>query len=234
MEPATVLPRERISIALLMLWTTMSAVLLAIDRATDSGDPNRVAGISKWVALAYAPIFGAGMSALALAIFRYLTDGPRFPSQPGHWVLMIAGILSLGSIFLRVIVLSTRTPFGFNYHWYVLLRIITLLTSLVLFELAVRAQRDHWRIVFRLNLVVSTVVLLALLLELVSGSLSRVFRFELYLTWLPTTAMTIAAIVDRVRRTPRDDLHWAGIIIRFLHQLLVTAIPLLIWLLYQP
>ncbi|WP_425617364.1 hypothetical protein NA78x_001038 [Anatilimnocola sp. NA78] len=225
-------PPERITIGILMLWTAMSAVLLAFDRATNDFWSGRIGWLSQVVAFFYAPLWGSHTAAVVLMVWRYMTDGPRFPTQPGHWLLVIGGVHATATIFLSMVVLSTLNTWGYAGPIYEVLRLLTLALATVLYCLPLRTFQQMWGAAFVCGAVTQGVILLVNVGSMLFARNNfLVFRIEFVTTWVVLGAILLAVISDLRCGQRRDSLHTVGIFATIAMQLLITAIPLALWLL---
>ena len=217
---------ERLSITHLLIWTALSAVLLAIDRATSQLPHLETSAFGQMIAFIYAPLFGAGVFALLLAAWRATNGGPRFPSQPGHWLLVISGIQSLLHLSIGLIVAVAQL--GVSWELLQLGRLCEELACGTLLVLAIRDSRRSWRVAFVCGLI-------SYVFSLAGTALMQfgVFDFspereEGYLHWLTLLVCLCAVFDDCLTRAPRDYLHWMGLAVRFSYLSLVTAMPYLL------
>ncbi len=207
----------------------MSATLLGVDRATSQLPHIETSTFGQIMAFIYAPLFGAGVSALLLAAWRATNNGPRFPAQPGHWLLVISGIQSL--LHLSIGPILAVAQLGVSWKLFQLGRLVEELTCGTLFVLAIRDSRRIWRVAFVCGL-------LSYLFALAGTALMQlgVFDFspeseEQWLHWMTMAVCLVAVYDDYVTRTPRDYLHWTGIAARLIYTLLTVAAPFLVmWL----
>ncbi|QDU25167.1 hypothetical protein ETAA8_02290 [Anatilimnocola aggregata] len=220
---------ERISIALLMLWTTMSAVLLAIDRATNDNWHGQYGLLFQGIAFVFSPLWGAGAVAVLLMLWRFATGGPTFPSQPGHWLLVIFGITSTTAMFLRFVVLSGMNTLGLAVPTYAILRIVTLGVALVLYIIPMRRFTGCWRATFAVGGLIGLVLLISVVLEFWEISTHFItYRIEWWANWLVLGLVALAVVDDLRNRRQRDNLHAVGVFVRIAFHLLIAAMPLII------
>lgn len=95
---------NRLTIAHLMLWTAMTAIVLGFIRhiaphytPTSAATPQFALNLWLQYLLLFAvsPAYGAALAGLQLAIWRLLTRRFGFPSQPGHWLLLVLAIIPI-------------------------------------------------------------------------------------------------------------------------------------------
>jgi hypothetical protein len=89
-------PRNRLTIAFLMLWTLGSAIVLACNRALEDPQLGNQLGLAYSLYLmCYAIAQGVAVASVPLFIARRMTRQGGFPTQPGHWILLIRGLTML-------------------------------------------------------------------------------------------------------------------------------------------
>src|SRR5262245_9542230 len=99
---------NRLSIAHLLLWTTMTALVLMFVRAVyapgvmppELDDALRInierqSQLQMSVLLVFSPAYGAALSSLCLTAWRLATRRFGFPTQPGHWLLLMVAVFPL-------------------------------------------------------------------------------------------------------------------------------------------
>lgn len=218
-------PPERLSIAHLLVWTALSAVLLGVDRATSHLPHIQPSSFTRLMSFIYAPLFGAGVAGLVLMAWRLVTDGPRFPAQPGHWLLVIGGVQSL--MHLSLFTFQAIVQLGFSWELFLAGRFVEELTCGTLLALAIRDSRRIWRITFVIGLIGYALQLLLTIITLLWLE-PALLRVELLMHWIVFASCVIAAIDDCTQRDWRDYLHWTGLVVRLTYLSLVTAIPYLL------
>lgn len=226
---------ERLTIAILLLWITATAIMLAMAReavvslGTNEPDTAQEA-FRDWllivVSVAVAPLGGAGISAFALAIHRWLSSGPKFPSQPGHLLLVAIGILILASVSLSLLQFSLSSildlsQFGPSDH----------LANLILRcgPAAATASatiwsttRDQFPRYWQWSLYVSSASLVAVFVWV---GFMYDCGFYVFSTWSVGVALAVvvfcaidsaliiaASAIDLIARRRYDVFHWAGIV----------------------
>lgn len=222
---------ERLSIAHLFLWTTMSAALLGFDRALGLWGPRDSSReiFGQVMAFCYAPLFGAGATAVVLAIWRRLRGGPSFPRQPGHWLLMVSGLSSITSLCLRALFAAVTTERWWPVDFLVV-RFFALFVGLVVLVTAARSVSGYWRVPFWIGVGSALLSLLGSVFFVVD-EFWLVRNFDTFLYALLTVCVLTCCAIDLAKHTPRDYLHWAGIGVRVIYTLLTIATPFLVtWL----
>src|SRR4051794_1801387 len=99
-------PRNRLTIAHLMLWTIGTAIALGFYRALAislEGQSERIIAVSQVLALIYSLPAGARIGGFLLFALKRLRGERGFPSQPGQWLLIIEGLSALASLTGRSI-----------------------------------------------------------------------------------------------------------------------------------
>jgi hypothetical protein len=221
-EPAP----ERLQIVHLLFWTAMTAMVLGIDRATSEPSNGELGKFPLIMAWGYAPLIGAGFAAWVLMFWRIWNEGPLFPAQPGHWLLLVAGIGGAVQLSVRMMIALSAAGAA-SIHAFLGIRLLGTAAAIFVYSLAIREAGGIWRTVFWLGMVSN---IASLLLTCVG-----VFQVESLLAWLLTAVVLIAAVVDYRAGARRDYLHWLGIFVRVAYVALMTAIPFLIrWLQRTP
>lgn len=88
-------PRIRLSIFHLMLWTVGSALVLACFRVLSNRSdelPKEIAQLQPFYHVAYSLTLRAQVGSVLLFAVRRVNRQVGFPSQPGHWLLLVEGI----------------------------------------------------------------------------------------------------------------------------------------------
>lgn len=219
---------EHLSIGLLMLWTAMTALLLGFHRATSYPTNGELGILPFLMSFVASPLIAVGMTAWVLMLWRWFTDGPRFPSQPGHWLLLLYGLTGVAALLVRAaIMISLAGPRGSNVFLGV--NFVSLALALIMSVVAHLAIRDRWRILFLLNAISKTLSLLfVLMMTLDFRVVSWVMWINLLLTWGFGLYMLGLAIADLRQHVRRDTLHWCGVIVIGGYLIYTTALPLLI------
>ncbi len=215
---------ERITIALLMLWTTVTAAMLSFDRAANQPASGVLGVVPQLAAYVSAPLIAVGLSAWVLMIWRWQIDGPRFPSQPGHWLLLLFGFSSVLWIVQRAIVLISLAGLR-GFTLFLGIHLVVELSVLLMYLLAFNATRNHWRWLFGLGLCTS---LLGLLSTTLFGLAVLSFTLHRVLAWIFCLVMIGLASADLREGVRRDSLHWTGVIVVAGYLLYNTVLPWII------
>ncbi len=210
----------------------MSAVWLGFNRATIIPGDGQLVIFYRVMAFCYAPLFGAGAAAFVLLVWRAYSGGPRFPTQPGHWLLLIGGVAGVVSLGVRAILALTMAGLP-GTPLFLAIRVLGLLAAGILYPLAMRDSRGVWRGVFCLGWAITILSLLATMFVAMDMGfrLWMLFQIDQVLQWILTLAVIVAAVIELNSTTRRDYLHWTGIVVRIASTALGIAVPFLIrWL----
>jgi hypothetical protein len=97
-KPPTAPRPNRLGLSHLLLWLTLTSIVMAITQHVSKTNPFDDAAAEDYAArwrievllgFAVAPSNGAALCGLLLAFSRLFTRRSGFPSQPGHWLLLI-------------------------------------------------------------------------------------------------------------------------------------------------
>jgi hypothetical protein len=221
----------RLGILDLLIWMAGVAVVLALYRAfTDWGeiDPEDLA-VAKLRQLAMGLAYGIAVGSLGLLAWRRFVRGLPFPSQPGHWLLVLLALAcALDGVTWQVVKLTQYAGWvreGPDPRYYAQLSLMWLSVFVGSLIAMMRWKKlGHWR-----WLAVATALLGAAsgLSHLVAGLLfyggmPPAFPFpggnwpyfvamwsRAYGTALCLALVWIIAYVDR---RDRDWLHWVGVV----------------------
>ena len=220
---------EQLSIGLLLLWTAMTAVLLGFHRATSQPTNGELGIFPALMAFVESPLTAVGMTAWVLMLWRWFTDGPRFPSQPGHWLLLLFGFTGVASLLVRtMIMISLATQHGFS-SMLLGLNFIASALGMIMNIAAAIAVRDRWKTLFILGATRSCLYLLmTLLLSLDFLLMSLASLTSQLLAWGFGLCLLVLAVADLRHHVRRDTLHWTGVIVVGGFLIYTTALPLLI------
>jgi hypothetical protein len=226
---------NRLKIAHLLLWITTTAFFLSIARleirSWETVQPETAQeAFRNWlritVMLATAPIAGAGISAVALAVYRWLTGGLRFPSQPGHVLLLAIGIPAFVSSGFYILELAIPSVFRFlrsgpagqmadlAMHFGP--------PAATAIAIVWMSYREHFPLRWQLTLYLSSASLVAVFAWV---ACMYVFAFYAYRNWSIGVASGVAILcagnsasiialstTDLMTRHRYDVFHWAGIV----------------------
>jgi hypothetical protein len=190
----------RLTISHLLLWTGVAAVLLVQSQQTHPGG-NYPAGMGPLHFINMAIVITVRAAALTGISILLLHRTPwRRIRHPGHWMLLIHGML-----FLIPFALVNLLPDGVSIE-------LPLTLTAFLFGIAVFANRSLWRAYF---LTVGTIATTQFVIE----SLPVDWLIASYKFWMPirdiglpiVTFLMLAYSVYDARKRKRDSLHWVGI-----------------------
>jgi hypothetical protein len=210
---------ERLSILYLMVWTAGSAVILAFYRQSITqslNEPNRAMDptwLQTAAALLMSPLQGAGVAAVALMVWRKLRGGRPFPKHPGHWLLVIAGLLALVTwpAWLITREFIRGGPPGLYLITY-RLPIMVVFIALCCFAVAKMPSEVLWRKMFLIWIFGNSVPIFFLCVMYVDFSSYRWARLpDMFIGAALPIAFLVTGVLDRASGVPRDHLHWAGI-----------------------
>jgi len=162
------------------------------------------------------PVLGAGLAALAIATWRLLRYEPDFPTQPGHWILMIVGMCTVVAMELHLIYRVRLDGFGSNFIRTPLFVFFCVTFLLPVITLAVAyyrvAEPLRWKRVF----------------AIAGGSLGLFFGgccafpleapsaaelIMLAIIYATPISMVVAAVLDIRSGRTYDVFHWVGVIV---------------------
>ncbi len=95
-------PQPRLGIAHILMWMLASGLILAGMRMVPAPANNAQQLLFVIWEACYAASSGAALGGVMLYLWRLLRAGPKFPTAPGHWLLLIFGwrtVLDWGSYF---------------------------------------------------------------------------------------------------------------------------------------
>ena len=232
------MPRPRLSIAHLMLWTLGTAVALALSRleisALDApgfssfGDSsnNHLGTYFRVMAIATAPFTGIAVAFLLASIWKHYHKQPLWLFQPGHWILLIGGIaffLTAVGQLIQFLLTPLMQAEGATVSWFFLTQSSSTALSLVLAWLNFIAWRrtagpPRWTFYFAASaaLYAYLVGVTAILLATMATESLMSITFFLAIIGLPIylaclVSFPYAVLRDLALRDYRDALHWAGV-----------------------
>jgi len=214
--PAIDRTANRLAIAHLLLWMTTTAVVLAFlqDGArgfkNEDGEFPTEMRMTQLLSFAFAPAYGASLAAVVLALWRRATRRYGFPTQPGHWLLLVMAVspLSMGVNWIfRRLALE-----GDVVNW-----MLKVAFAAFLVFAATRVQRPpRWRLTFVLvaaGFATSAVITAAMLVAIQHAAHSGMLIFGILLLLAfagPVLAAFASSILDLTAAERFDIFHWAG------------------------
>lgn len=229
-------PRQPpLTIAHLLMWMVTSGLFLGLGRVAIKSLATGDWEVPVWYRTLFqveqviiTPVYGVAVLGPLLMVWRWVRQGPRFPSQPGHWLIVIYGfgIACTWGFGLAVDVLipaiwDVRLSPYFQSWIHMTL---AYLVGGVACSVAAWRLRDRWywmldlKVCALLQLSVAAIVLLALAVErLAGGGLLRGIRWEWVVGLRYYQACFFAAVLLAIatyelrRGYYRDWLHWVGV-----------------------
>lgn len=228
---------NRLTIAHLLLWMTMTAVVLAAvadflplaarEAPLQVNGRRPVPTIERVLAFAAAPAYGAALAGVFVAIGNLTASRRTFPEQPGHWLLLMVSIvpLAVGAVWLLDV-----PPEHENGAMAVALIALALLAATAG---TLVPEPKQWHVAFVMGSAGLTIVALKFVALANGGDeatlgLGYVFGGAAALAVACAAAQAlIAAVVDWSAAESRDAFHWIGIgvfAIALAHGLAIFAI----------
>ena len=211
----------RLGIIHLLAWTGVTAVLLKFLMAMEMVSP-RTGDLSvAWQIVGDAnrvvtsALLGAGIVGVAV-IFRAKSRGEAGRLQPGHWLVLLCTLATVGSWLARAVLTITlqesqHDPDFLPYTYLLVLGIFSMAVAIG-FLLVGRSLHDarRWKLSFR---IVGITAMLRSCLELIDVVTRTVFAVAGQAVWSLVVGMVLAltALLDLHRGTRRDWVHWLGI-----------------------
>jgi hypothetical protein len=237
-----------------MLWTLGSAVCLAAGRWSSNPPPDEGGPLDTFLAVhsfLYALPHGALLASVALWGYRRWRGVGGFPTQPGHWLLLVEGvglILSLvgyaATLGLAMLVPAFEVGGGAWWLAYIAPSALTGLVGYALAWPAMRGESRLWKLAIGFALAshafatatIATIISFSLFNELRGGVSPMSFTSGLLApqncTWLNLLYglfVLAAGCGDAVGGKPRDFLHWTGVVAVLTVALLQAAMPIVVW-----
>lgn len=236
----------RLGIVHLLGWTLGVAVVLGIYRAANAFriQDGAAQPMSPW-ALGFGLAYGTALGGLSLFLWRWWRGTGSGPTQPGHWLLVFAGLgfcldLLAMAAAEAIVYLWTGTIDGFriwNLHQCLGWSLGAMVAFVVLCRL--REATVGWIVITSLLFVAMSMAAIQHIVSFVAFELGALGSW----TWLVPlggktigVAVVLAAIltveiVDRRRGRARDWLHAGGILaVTLLSLAELTANVRLLWL----
>jgi len=215
--------RNRLTIGHLFLWTTTTAASIAILRpyTVEGGhDPSDVEAVwyyrtQQLMLVGIAPIVGAGLAAMVLAVRAWFRRSPPFPTQPGHWLLFAIGIKTATVLSLLCIARIVHSPsqlaeiFEFVFPMAIVFSFVA--TGVMLFSVA---SREHfvprWRA--GLRIVGACLVAFPIFQCCMPIYLGGWLGLSTLCVWFGAPSVVVAiSVFDFAKGARHDVLHWLGV-----------------------
>lgn len=207
-------PGERLSILHLMVWTGCTALILAFYRQSMNlpDSPTNPVWLRVVTALVGAPIQGACVASLLLVLWRKFKGGRPFPRQPGHWLLIIPGVVALFSWPWWLVIVPFLQRGVWVYLIFYRIPLLVLFCGLALFSIGRLRSEPRWRAMF-------TVWLLANLVAPLLGCIGPGMMVgrgivEPLLGMVVGLGFLVPAMQDHSQGIRRDHFHYAGVACR--------------------
>ena len=220
-ELADTSPAERtqppLSIGHLLLWILGSALVLASYRWV--AEPEGLSTLFLVDQLLRSVTMGGGVVALAIYARRLVTRDAPLPRQPGHWLLVVQGLVwpAYWSALVWVYGLRGGEPAAGereSYYRYVIGMVLFYLygAGVYVFVLAWLKDSPRWRMflaVCAAGALLHAVIWCCVLSEPGLGSVERFAILARIFVTLPLIVLCV--LRDRAERVPRDWLHAIGV-----------------------
>jgi hypothetical protein len=219
--------RNRLTIGHLMLWMATTSVLLAIgqsDLATAGLSPERLEAMRVKVlvgSLAFAPLNGLTIAAVVVLLYRRFVSHRPFPTEPGHWLLLVlGGNMALSRIYHVVYLLWLRGHESEIPGWSVSFLRFSLNGFVVLTAILGACFPHRGR---TWNLVIAALAVNSVLDIADSAIRQHIPATRQFLgstNWLyvgraafslPGLLALVAIVMDWRKKVHRDFLHWCGV-----------------------
>jgi hypothetical protein len=211
---------NRLTLAHLLLWLTLTSILMAIQRYPQENPFDDPAAAAEYAArqrmdalvdFAVAPAYGAALGAMVVAIARVATRRAGFPSQPGHWLLLILAATCLSAASLLITATNVRSLF------LVSVKVVPAGVSAVAGFVCCRERRWRWTFwLWSLGLSVQLLGGWALLALLLLFEITPFAGLSLLLA-IPSLVVLgamllglVSSLLDIRSSESRDIFHWIG------------------------
>jgi hypothetical protein len=222
-NPPSERPTNRLAISHLLLWTATTALAIGtimpdpVDAPAPADMPAEFRAYlsrqqQQWrmATVVTGPVLGAGLAALAIAAWRRLRHEPDFPTQPGHWILMIVGMCTVVAMETQLINHLDGSPVIAGplivVFW------VTLVVSVVTLAVAYYriAEPLRWKLVFAIaGGSLGLLILGPCCLPFAELSTQLIVLAIVYATPI---SMVVAAVLDVGSGRTYDVFHWVGVV----------------------
>jgi hypothetical protein len=231
-------PQNRLGIGHLMLWMATTSVVIAMgqwDLSTAGLPDNLLAGARLrtlvW-SLGFGPLQGLALAGVLIFLWRRFKSHVPFPTEPGHWLLVIAGgerlmfLVTQSAYLLAVRGHESEIPPWANRLSEVAYHVFPILLAGV----AACHVKSGWA--WQLSILAMGVLGAMTIFHdevldwlnmgkfMGSNAASYALRFGYS---LPGILAVVAVVIDRRQKQPRDFFHWCGVA-------LVVLGPIVEWL----
>jgi len=237
------MPANRLSIAHLFLWITMTSVVLAIGQqmlrhgqlgdgiASDDtfSDVRAKWRVTTLVRIAVSPAHGAALAGVTIALWRLCRGRQDFPVQPGHWLLMVIAALLFSTV---AIWLLQRFVPGYAFWMVSLVLLVPAFAGAVA---AIYSNERRWRFAFFLHALgfvayaIGIFAFAALIDFGVFLGISLLIRVPSVVVVTAFATGLAAAFWDLRLGIDRDFFHWVGVAAL----LAITVETIATWIIWQ-
>lgn len=209
-------PQPPLGIGHLLLWTLGTAIALALSSywGKRAEIPQKLVQFFNVQQVLFSMPLGAMLGGLGIFVYRRLKGGPAFPTQPGHWLLLVYGVVYLCSwVAMDVLEASRAWLEAHGFEFYLCYAWISGgvdgLAALGQMLACWRVpERGRWGWYFGLAAGFDVCTMLVLWLADWSSPYQAVHIGGSVILLLVLIA---ALTTDLWRRTGRDWLHWTGV-----------------------
>lgn len=177
--------------------------------------------------------YGGALASLLIIVWRRWQTGARFPSEPGHWLLVF---FATGAIVDGVSTFLTPPAHALEYEaWHTHQMMLFLIAATLCFVFA-RSMHAGFSWASTLLLPGCVLVALAFIHALALGGYSPLWLWYVrqYIQLCTASGLVpvvmLVSIVDWRRCAARDWLHWCGVAV-YIAVLAMSAVDRLYWVL---
>ena len=223
---STPIVQPRLGLIHFLIWTAGSAAILACQQAFVDLSEFPPSHRTFWLVanIIYSMIYGASVGSLVICAWRQLPGSVPFPTQPGHWYLVMCGVAAVVG-WAGYAAMALRYPSGDDtyeylvarYRFYLLMRLP--MDATVLFIALFAASKCIQRRWFVLFLIVAIDAILRIV------TIILVVKFSDYSPFLygieefvhgvgalfALPVMIVVLRLDLRAGDRRDWLHWCGV-----------------------
>jgi hypothetical protein len=232
-----------LSIAHLLLWITMTSVVLAIGQqmlrhgqlgegiASDDSfsDIRAKWRVTTFVRIAASPAYGAALAGVTIALWRLCRGRQDFPAQPGHLLLIVIAAQQFSTV--AVWLLQRFVP-GYAFWMASLVLLVPAFAGAVA---AIHSKERRWRLAFFLHSLgfvgyaIGIFAFAALIDFGVFPGISLLIRVPSLIVVTAYATGLAAAFWDVRLGIDRDFFHWVGVAAL----LAVTVETIATWIIWQ-
>lgn len=213
----------------LLLWMLCVALAAAGDgahreasAAPQSIGQQALAGVS-------LALWGIPVAGFVLAVLAFITGSTSYPRQAGHWLLTLYGLVLLGDwVFGLAMIRHIGPAAGIGkrqmaWNHAVMGTDFTLITAACVGAAVVMHDTLAWRLRMLAEAMLPGFWAMTNAVWLFSGDRLAYAIDRFGMTWQSPVFWTVTlstvplAVIDIVRRKPRDWLHWTGVVSTVIH-----------------